>query len=129
VERLGSENVLSFQATWCGKSWLSMSQIDAPRKLGKGELYKCPFPHVHPRHKQAFFKDFDSHFRIFSNRDDHLEVAQVHEQLAWEARRAASERGKLSEEDLRNISLKAWLDAIKQCTGKPIRVVISKGKK
>ena len=106
-----------------------MGQVDEPKKLGKGELYKCPFPHVHPRHKQAFFKDFDSHFRIFSNRDDHLDVAQVHEQLAWEARHAASERGSLSEEDLRNISLKAWLDAIKQCTGKPIRVVISKGKK
>jgi hypothetical protein len=106
-----------------------MVQIDAPKKLGKGKLYKCPFPHVHPRHKQAFFKDFDSHFRIFSNRDDHLEVTQVHEQLAWEARHAASEKGTLSEEDLRNISLKAWLDAIKQVTGKPIQIVVSKGKK
>jgi hypothetical protein len=124
-----SENFLSVWGAWCGKSCLSMGQIDEPKKLGKGELYKCPFPHVHPRHKQAFFKDFDSHFRIFSNRDDHLEVAQVHEQLAWEARHAASERGSLSEEDLRNISLKAWLDAVKQCTGKPIQVVISKGKK
>lgn len=100
-----------------------MVQIDEPKKLGKSELYKCPFPHVHPRHKQAFFKDFDSHFRIFGNRDDHFEVAQVHEQLAWEARRAASEKGSLSEEDLRNISLIAWLKAIKECTGKPIQVV------
>ena len=106
-----------------------MTEVEDMKKLGKNEFYKCPFPHVHPRHKQAFFKDFDSHFRIFSNRDDHLEVAQVHEQLAWEARHAASERGSLSVEALRNISLKAWMDAVKQCTGKPIQVVISKGKK
>jgi hypothetical protein len=33
-------------------------------KLGKNEFYKCPFRHVHPRHKQAFFKDFDANFRI-----------------------------------------------------------------
>jgi len=105
-----------------------MTQVDESKKLGKNEVYKCPFPHVHPRHKQAFFKNFDAHFRIFSNRDDHLEVAQVHEQLAWEARRAASEKGSLSEEDLRSISLAAWLDAIKQCTGKPIQVEVAKGK-
>ena len=106
-----------------------MTQTEEAKKLGKNEYYKCPFPHVHPRHKQALFKDFNSHFRIFGGRDDHLEVAQLHEQLAWEARHAASEKGVLSEEDLRNISLKAWLDAIKQVTGKPIQVVISKGKK
>lgn len=100
-----------------------MTQIEEPKKLGKNEFYKCPFSHVHPKHKQAFFKDFDSHFRIFSNRDDHLEVAQLHEQLAWEARRAASEKGKLSEEDLRNISLAAWLEAVEKKTGKPIQVV------
>lgn len=100
-----------------------MTQIEEPKKLGKNEFYKCPFSHVHPKHKQAFFKDFDSHFRIFSNRDDHLEVAQLHEQLAWEARRAASEKGKLSEEDLRNISLAAWLEAVEKQTGKPIQVV------
>ena len=100
-----------------------MTKVEDVKKLGKNELYKCPFPHVHPKHKQAFFKDFDSHFRIFSNRDDHLEVAQLHEQLAWEARRAASEKGKLSEEDLRNISLAAWLKAVERQTGKPIQVV------
>ena len=100
-----------------------MTKVEDVKKLGKNEFYKCPFPHVHPKHKQAFFKDFDSHFRIFSNRDDHLEVAQLHEQLAWEARRAASEKGKLSEEDLRNISLAAWLKAVEQQTGKPIKVV------
>ena len=103
-----------------------MTKVEDVKKLGKNELYKCPFPHVHPKHKQAFFKDFDSHFRIFSNRDDHLEVAQLHEQLAWEARRAASEKGKLSEEDLRNISLAAWLKAVEQQTGKPIQVVVAK---
>ena len=100
-----------------------MGQDDEPRRLGKDELYKCPFPHVHPRHKQAFFKDFDKHFRIFSNRDDHLEVVQLHEQLAWEARRVASEKSSLSEEDLQNISLAAWLQAIENKTGKPIIVV------
>jgi hypothetical protein len=100
-----------------------MGQVDEPRRLGKDELYKCPFPHVHPRHKQTFFKDFDKHFRIFSNRDDHLEVVQLHEQLAWEARRAASEKHSLSEEDLQNISLAAWLQAIENKTGKPIIVV------
>ena len=78
---------------------------------------------MHPRHKQAFFKDFDTHFRIFSGRDDHLEVVQLHEQLAWEARCAASEKRKLSREDLANISLAAWLEAVKQKTGKPIQAI------
>jgi hypothetical protein len=100
-----------------------MVQVDEPKRLGKDELYRCPFPHVHPRHKQAFFKDFDTHFRIFSSRDDHLEVVQLHEQLAWEVRRAASERRKLSREDLANISLAAWLEAVKQKTGKPIQAI------
>jgi len=103
-----------------------MTQVDEPKKLGKNEFYKCPFPHIHPKHKQAFFKNFDLHFRIFSNRDDHIEVAQLHEQLAWEARRAASEKGNLSEDNLRNISLAAWLKAIEQCTSKPIQVVSRK---
>ena len=106
-----------------------MGQVDAPRRLGKGELYKCPFPHVHPKHKQALFKDFDKHFRVFGDRDDHFEVVQLHEQLSWNMRRAASEKRKLSDEDVENISLKAWLDAMKQCTGKPIQIVVSKGKK
>jgi len=100
-----------------------MTTIEDVKKLGKNEFYKCPFPHVHPKHKQAFFKDFDAHFRIFSNRDDHLAVAQLHEQLAWEARRTASEKGSLSEEDLRLISLASWLEALKKETGKPVKVV------
>jgi len=103
-----------------------MPEVDDVKKLGKNEFYKCPFPHVHPKHKQAFFKDFDAHFRIFGDRDDHLDVAQLHEQLAWEARRAASEKGRLSEEDLRRISLAAWLTAVEQCTRKPIQVVVTK---
>ena len=100
-----------------------MTEVDEPKKLGKREFYKCPFPHVHPRHKQAFFKDFDTHFRIFGSREDHLAVAQLHEQLAWEARRATSEKGNLSDEDMRKISLAAWLDAVEQQTSKPIQVV------
>jgi len=100
-----------------------MTEVDEPKKLGKNEFYRCPFPHAHPRHKQAFFKDFDSHFRIFGGREDHLAVVQLHEQIAWEARREASEKGSLSEEDLRNISLGAWLDAVEQQTGKSIQVV------
>jgi hypothetical protein len=100
-----------------------MTQVEDPKTLSKNEYYKCPFPHVHPRHKQAFFKDFDAHFRIFGDREDHLAVAQLHEELAWDARREASEKGALGEEDLRLISLAAWLGAIKQCTGKPIQVV------
>jgi hypothetical protein len=103
-----------------------MTEVDDVKKLGKNEFYKCPFPHVHPKHKQAFFKDFDAHFRIFGDRDDHLDVAQLHEQLAWEARHAASEKGSLSDEDLRRISLAAWLEAVKQKTGKPIQVVVAK---
>jgi hypothetical protein len=93
------------------------------KKLNKDEFYKCPFPHMHPRHKQAFFKSFDAHFRVFGIREDHAELAQLHEQLAWEARREASEKNRLSEEDLRLISLAAWLDAVEKHTGKSIQVV------
>lgn len=92
------------------------------RKLGKSEYYKCPFSHVHPTHKQAFFKDFDSHFRVFSNREDHLKVAQLHEQLAWEARREASEKRNLSKDELQDISMAAWFDAVEKYTSKPIQV-------
>lgn len=99
-----------------------MTQTEV-RKLGKNEYYKCPFPHVHPRHRQAFFKDFDTHFRVFNSREDHLEVAQLHEQFAWEARREASEKRGLSEDELRDISLAAWFDAVEKYTGKPIQVV------
>jgi hypothetical protein len=126
--RLGSENVLSVCAAWSALkvSVEALTQVEELKKLGKNEYYRCPFPHVHPRHKQAFFKDFDAHFRIFGDREDHLAVAQLHEQLAWEARRAASEKRSLSEEDLRNISLAAWLDAVEQHTGKSIQVVSKK---
>jgi hypothetical protein len=41
-------------------------------------------------------------------------------------RRAASEKGKLSEEDLRRVSFEAWLQAIKQCTGKSVQIVTKK---
>jgi hypothetical protein len=100
-----------------------MTQVEDVKKLGKNEFYKCPFPHVHPRHKQAFFKSFDEHFRIFGGRSDHLAVAQLHEELAWEAKRLASEKGAVGEEELRLISLAAWFDAVEKQTGKPIQVV------
>ena len=41
----------------------------------------------------------------------------------------ASEKQALSEDDIHNISLRAWFEAIEQQTGKPIKVVISKVKK
>lgn len=103
-----------------------MTQADGLKKLGKNEFYKCPLQHVHPKHKQALFKDFDAHFRIFSDRPDHLAVLQLHEDLVWNMRRAASEKGKLGEEDVRRISLEAWLQAVKQRIGKPIQVVAEK---
>ena len=100
-----------------------MAQVDGLKALGKDEFFKCPFPHVHPRHKQALFKVFDSHFRIFGDREDHFAVVQLHEELAWDAQRLASEKGGLSDEDKRRISLKAWLEAIKKRTGRAIQVV------
>jgi hypothetical protein len=100
-----------------------MAQFGDAGKLGKNEFYKCPFPHVHPRHKQAFFKDFDAHFRVFGDREDHRAVMQLHEEIAWSAKRLASEKGRLSDEDVREISFRAWLQAIKQHTGKEIQVV------
>jgi hypothetical protein len=103
-----------------------MTQNDGVKKLGKNEFYKCPLQHVQSKHMQALFRDFDSHFRIFSDRADHLAVVQVHEDLVWNMRRAASEKGKLGEEDVRRISLEAWLQAVKQHTGKPIQVVVKK---
>ncbi len=103
-----------------------MNQVGDLKALGKNEYYQCPLPHVHPRHKQAFFKDFDVHFRIFGDREDHFAVVQLHEELAWEARHSASEKGNLSEEDLRKISLVAWLEAIKRSTGKEIQIVTKK---
>jgi len=100
-----------------------MTQADGLKKLGKNEFYKCPFLHEHPRHGQALFKDFDAHFRIFGDRDDHFAVVQLHEELAWNVRHSESEKGKLGEADLRRISFEAWLEAVKQHTGKPIQVV------
>ena len=100
-----------------------MTQLDYPKKLSKNEFCKCPFQHAHPRHKQAFFKSFDSHFRIFGDREDHFAVVQLHEELVWNVRRSESEKGSLSEEDLRRISFNAWLEAIKQHTGKAVQIV------
>jgi hypothetical protein len=98
-------------------------QADGLKKLGKNEFYRCPLVHVHPRHRQAFFKDFDAHFRIFGNRDDHIAVVQVHEELLWNLRREEAEKKELDEEMLRRISFEAWLEAIKRITGKPVEVV------
>ncbi len=100
-----------------------MTQADGVKKLGKGELYKCPLPHEYPKHKQALFSDFESHFRIFSDREDHLAVVQAHEEILWNLRRTASEKSKLGEADLHRISLEAWFEAVKQCTGKAVQVV------
>jgi hypothetical protein len=64
------------------------------------------------------------HFRIFGGGEDHLALVQLHEELVWDAKRAASEKGSsLSPEELRLISLAAWLDAVEQHTGKPVQVV------
>jgi len=106
-----------------------MTQVDGVKALGKNEFYSCPFPHVYPRHKQAFFKDFDANFRIFGDREEHFTVVQLHEELAWNMRHSASEKRKLGKEDLRRISLAAWLEAVKRSTGKPIQVVSKKLKR
>lgn len=103
-----------------------MAQAEGVKKLGKNEFYKCPLPHVQSKHGQALFKDFDSHFSIFSDRDDHLAVLQAHEDLVWNKRRAAAERGRLSEEELRRVSFEAWLQAVKQSTGKAVQIVTKK---
>jgi hypothetical protein len=104
----------------------AMMQADSVRKLGKNEFYKCPLPHVQSKHMPALFKDFDSHFRIFGDRDDHLAVVQAHEDIVWNMRRAASEKGRLSEEELRRFTFEAWLQAVKQCTGKAVTIVTKK---
>ena len=109
-----------------GEGVKAMAEADGLKKLGKNEFYKCPLQHDYPKHKQAFFKDFDSHFRIFSDRDDHLAVVKAHEALVWNMRREASEKIKLGEEDLHRISFEAWLQAVKQRNGKPIQVVVAK---
>jgi hypothetical protein len=83
-------------------------------------------PHVHPRHEQAFFKNFEAHFSTFKTRDDHFAVLKLHEEIAWELRRSESEKRSLNEDDLRRISLEAWLEAIKKQTGQPIGIVARK---
>ena len=113
------------------KRWIEreigvMAQGNGVRKLNEKEYYKCPFLHVHPRHEQGFFKDFDSHFRIFQSRDDHFSLTRLHEELLWNSRHAASERGNVSAEALRAMSLKAWLEAIKQQSGKDIQTILKK---
>jgi hypothetical protein len=99
-----------------------MGQAETP-KLGKNEFYKCPFEHAHPKHKLAFFRNFDQHFRVFGDKLDHFKAVQLHEELAWNARHAESERRNLSKEDLQKISFNAWMEAIKQITGKTVEVV------
>jgi hypothetical protein len=103
-----------------------MTQSNDINKLSKNEYYKCPLPHTYPRHEQAFFRNFDSHFSIFRDRDDHFPVVSLHEELMWNIRRSESEKGNLNEQDLRKLSFKAWLDAIKQCSGKAVQVVVKK---
>jgi hypothetical protein len=103
-----------------------MGQSNGVRKLSEKEYYKCPFLHVHPRHEQGFFKDFDSHFRIFQKRDDHLSLTRLHKELLWKSRHKASERGKVTAKDLREMSLKAWLEAVKQQSGIDIQIIVKK---
>lgn len=110
----------------CIRGVEAMTQANSVKKLGKNEFYKCPLPHVQAKHAQALFKDFDTHFRIFGDREDHLAIVQAHEDLVWKIRLEAEEKGKLSEEDLRRISFEAWLQAVKQCAGKPVQVVAAK---
>jgi hypothetical protein len=103
-----------------------MTESGEAKKLDKSQFYKCPLPHVHPRHEQAFFKSFDSHFSTFSNRDDHLEVLQLHEELNWKGRCTEAEKRTLTEDDLFKISQKTWIEAIKKQTGKPVLIVTRK---
>ena len=103
-----------------------MNQPEDMKKLAQSEYYECPLPHVHPRRDQAFFKSFDAHFSAFKSRDDHFDVLKLHEELAWEYRRSESEKRNLNEDDLRRISLKAWLEAIRRRTGQSIRIIVRK---
>ena len=81
---------------------------------------------MHPRHEQAFFRSFDSHFATFKDRDDHFSVLKLHEELSWEFRRSESEKHRINEEDLRRISLRAWMEAIRRQTGQSVRIVVRK---
>lgn len=103
-----------------------MTNTKDAKKPNKKEYYRCPLLHAHPRHEQAFFKNFDSHFSTFSSREDHFEVLQLHEDLNWKARCSETEKRSLTEEDLRQISLKTWKEAIKKKTGKSVQVVLRK---
>jgi hypothetical protein len=100
-----------------------LSTFNESKKLKKDEFYKCPFPHRHPRHKQAFFKSFAKHFRIFSNREDHLAVMQLHEEIIWNLKRSAAEKGENIDENLNKLSYQAWFEAIKKITGRSIQIV------
>ena len=100
-----------------------MSKNGNNEKLKKNEFYKCPFSHVYPRQKQAFFKSFTKHFRIFSGRDDHFAIIQLHEEILWNLKRSAVEKGEKTDENNTKISNDAWLEAIEKKTRKPIQVV------
>jgi len=100
-----------------------MSKNGENEKLKKSEFYKCPFSHVYPRQKQAFFKSFAKHFRIFSNRDDHFAIIQLHEEILWNIKRSAAEKGDKIDENSNKISNDAWFEAIKKQSGKPIQIV------
>ncbi len=72
----------------------------------------------------AFFKDFEAHFRTFGNKDDdHFAVVRLHEELFWKLRCSESEKRNLSQSDLQELSLKAWIEAITQSSGKQVQIV------
>jgi hypothetical protein len=100
-----------------------MTQSEEHKKINKRECYKCPLPHAHPRHEQAFFKNFESHFVTFSSREDHFEILQLHEELNWKTRCTEAEKRNLTEEDLQKISLDSWFEAVKRKTGKTVQIV------
>jgi hypothetical protein len=74
-----------------------MTESEEVKKLGKNEFYKCPFRLVHPRHKQAFFKDFDA-ISVFSVAE--MTISRSHSYMSnslgklggRHQRRAASEK-------------------------------------
>ena len=101
-----------------------MASNESARRLGKNETYKCPLPHARPRHELAFFKDFEAHFRTFGNKDDnHFAIVRLHEELLWKYRCSESEKRTLSQNDLLDLSTKAWIEAIKQSAGKQVQIV------
>lgn len=72
----------------------------------------------------AFFKDFEAHFRTFGSKDDdHFAVVRLHEELFWKLRCSESEKRNLSQSDLQELSLKAWIEAIMQSAGKQVQIV------